>query len=97
LGITAPIRLTAWENAYNMARLHPDVVLFSAERTPERETLFHWVGPVGSNSAILYGKAGTDLTLADLADVHQVAAGPGRAEGGRNLGDHPATLFSDRQ
>ncbi|MGM0516828.1 MAG: substrate-binding periplasmic protein [Pseudomonadota bacterium] len=72
LEITAPIRLTTWENAYEMARIHPDVVLFSAERTPEREELFHWVGPVGSNNAILYGKAGTDLTLGSLADARQV-------------------------
>jgi len=38
------IRLTSWNNAYNIALPHPKVVLFSAERTPEREKLFHWVG-----------------------------------------------------
>jgi polar amino acid transport system substrate-binding protein len=52
------IRLTSWKNAYNMALLHPKVVLFSAERTPEREKLFQWVGPVGRNSAMLYAKKG---------------------------------------
>jgi polar amino acid transport system substrate-binding protein len=39
------IRLTSWKNAYDMALLHPKVVLFSAERTPERENLFQWGGP----------------------------------------------------
>ncbi|MDG4867101.1 transporter substrate-binding domain-containing protein [Guyparkeria sp. 1SP6A2] len=72
LDIDAPIRLTTWENAYRMATIHPDVVLFSAERTPEREDLFHWVGPVGSNKAILYAKVGTDLSLDDLDDAHEV-------------------------
>jgi len=38
------IRLTSWNNAYDMALPHPKVVLFSAERTPEREKLFQWVG-----------------------------------------------------
>ena len=72
----APIRLTTWENAYHMATIHPNVVLFSAERTAEREDLFHWVGPVGSNNAILYAKAGNDLSLDDLdaaRDVETIA------------------------
>ena len=76
LAIDAPIRLTTWENAYRMATIHPDVVLFSAERTPEREDLFHWVGPVGSNNAILYAKADSDLSLDDLdaaRDVETIA------------------------
>ncbi|MFP4640221.1 MAG: substrate-binding periplasmic protein [Guyparkeria sp.] len=72
LAIDAPIRLTTWDNAYQMARVHPDVVLFSAERTPEREDMFHWVGPVGTNKAILYAKAGSDLSLDDLDAARDV-------------------------
>ena len=62
-GIPDNIRLTSWKNAYNMALLHPKVVLFSAERTPERENLFQWVGPVGKNSAILYAKKGSGIRI----------------------------------
>lgn len=60
------IRLTSWKNAYNMALLHPKVVLFSAERTPERETLFQWVGPVGQNSAMLYARKGAGIRINSL-------------------------------
>lgn len=67
------IRLTSWKNAYNMARLHPKVVLFSAERTPEREALFQWVGPVGKNSAILYAKAGSGIRINSLEQAKAVA------------------------
>jgi polar amino acid transport system substrate-binding protein len=71
-GIPDNIRLTAWKNAYGMALLHPKVVLFSAERTPERENLFRWVGPVGTNRAILYARKGAGIRVASLDEAKQV-------------------------
>jgi polar amino acid transport system substrate-binding protein len=68
------IRLTSWKNAYNMARIHPKVVLFSAERTPEREKLFQWVGPVGKNSAMLYAKKGSGIRINSLEEAKAIAA-----------------------
>ena len=73
-GIPDTIRLTSWKNAYNMALLYPKVVLFSAERTPERERLFQWVGPVGKNSAILYAKRGSGIRVNSLEDARKLAA-----------------------
>jgi polar amino acid transport system substrate-binding protein len=73
-GIPDNIRLTSWKNAYNMALLYPKVVLFSAERTPERESLFHWVGPVGKNSAILYARKGSGIRISRLDEARNVAA-----------------------
>lgn len=73
-GIPDNIRLTSWKNAYNMALVYPKVVLFSAERTPERESLFQWVGPVGKNSAILYAKKGSGIRINSLEDARKVAA-----------------------
>ncbi|MHB1436893.1 MAG: substrate-binding periplasmic protein [Thiobacillus sp.] len=68
------IRLTSWKNAYNMALVHPKVVLFSAERTPERESLFQWVGPVGKNSAILYAKRGSGIRINSLEEAKAISA-----------------------
>ena len=73
-GIQDNIRLTSWKNAYKMARLYPKVVLFSAERTPERESLFQWVGPVGRNSAILYARKGSGVRISSLDEARNVAA-----------------------
>jgi polar amino acid transport system substrate-binding protein len=67
------IRLTSWKNAYDMALLHPKVVLFSAERTPEREKLFQWVGPVGKNSAMLYAKKGSGIRISSLEEAKAIA------------------------
>jgi polar amino acid transport system substrate-binding protein len=73
-GIPDDIRLTSWKNAYNMALLHPKVVLFSAERTPEREKLFQWVGPVGKNSAMLYARKGSGIRIDSLEEARAVSA-----------------------
>jgi len=66
------IRLTSWKNAYNMTLLHPKVVLFSAERTPEREHLFQWVGPVGKNSAMLYARKGSGIRINSLEEAKAI-------------------------
>src|SRR5512139_2835551 len=73
-GLPDNIRLTSWKNAYNMALLHPKVVLFSAERTPEREKLFQWVGPVGKNSALLYARKGAGIRIDSLDEARAVSA-----------------------
>jgi len=68
------IRLTSWKNAYNMALLHPNVVLFSAERTPEREAQFQWVGPAGHNRSILYARKGADIKVNSLDEAKALKA-----------------------
>jgi polar amino acid transport system substrate-binding protein len=73
-GIPDNIRLTSWKNGYNMALLYPKVVLFSAERTPEREKLFQWVGPVGKNSAILYARKGSGIRIHSLEEAKKIGA-----------------------
>ena len=73
-GIPDKIRLTSWDEAYNMALNTPNVVLFSAERTEKREKLFQWVGPVGKNSAILYAKKGTGIKINSLEEAGRLAA-----------------------
>jgi polar amino acid transport system substrate-binding protein len=74
MNIPDDIRLTSWKNAYNMALLHPNVVLFSAERTPEREDRFHWVGPVGKNTSMLYARKGSGIRVGSLAEAKAIGA-----------------------
>lgn len=70
--IADPIRLTSWDEAYNIALKGPNVVLFSTERTQEREQLFQWVGPVGKNSAIFYAKKGSGIKISSLEDAKKL-------------------------
>lgn len=68
------IRLTSWDEAYQVALSNPNVVLFSTERTEKRERLFQWVGPVGKNSAIFYAKKGSGIRINSLEEARKIAA-----------------------
>jgi polar amino acid transport system substrate-binding protein len=73
-GIEEPVHLTSWDEAYKVALSNPNVVLFSAEKTEQREKLFQWVGPVGKNSAIFYAKRGSGIRMNSIDDARKVAA-----------------------
>jgi len=47
-GDSTRIDVFPWARAYTMASTTPDVVLFATTRTPEREPLFRWIGPIFS-------------------------------------------------
>ncbi len=49
------IQLLPWPRAYSMVQNKPGSMLFSTARTPQREKLFKWVGPI------------TDLTIGLIA------------------------------
>lgn len=54
VGNTDQIVIWPWARAYREAQSQPNVVLFSTVRTPEREKLFKWVGPVVAMEGCLY-------------------------------------------
>ncbi len=58
LGIRAPIEVVPWARAYAYATITPNVGLFVTTRTPEREKLFKWVGPVSATTAHFYTRRG---------------------------------------
>ncbi|MFZ6745452.1 substrate-binding periplasmic protein [Undibacterium sp. JH2W] len=58
LGISAPIEVVPWARAYAHASTTPNVGLFVTTRTPEREKLFKWVGPVSATTAHFYTRRG---------------------------------------
>ncbi|MGH8354224.1 MAG: substrate-binding periplasmic protein [Pseudomonas sp.] len=72
-GDTASIQVVPWARGYKMARTTPNAGLFVAVRTPEREALFKWVGPVVSTTTSFYGRRGAGLRIASLEDARRVA------------------------
>ena len=72
LDISDTIRLIAWNDAYQQALLNPNVVLFSVTRTPEREKLFHWIGPICRERSALYAKKGSLVKIKTLDDAKKV-------------------------
>lgn len=66
LGTEYPMELHVWDKAYDVALNEPNVLLFTMERTGEREKLFQFVGPLGANTAWFYVPYGSKLELKDL-------------------------------
>ena len=71
---TDTIQVLTWARGYNLALSQPNVVLFSTARTHQRETLFHWVGPLYRVRFGFYAKKGSQLQLTSLEDAKKVAA-----------------------
>lgn len=64
------IQLLPWARAYQMAQYDPNTVIFSMIRLPEREALFHWIGPIGPRVIWFYRLANRDdLVASQLAEL----------------------------
>jgi polar amino acid transport system substrate-binding protein len=49
------------------------VVLFSTTRLPQRERLFHWVGPIYTQTWAFYGRKNSGLQIDSLEQARRVA------------------------
>jgi len=70
-GIDATIRILPWKRAYAMGLQESNIALMETTRTPEREELFKWVGPILVVKRIVYRKAGDDVVLRTVEDLKQ--------------------------
>lgn len=69
-----------WARAYQLALDHPNTCVYSTTRTSEREAKFRWVGPLASNSWVLYGLADRQFRLASLEDARGLRIGTYNAD-----------------
>lgn len=63
------VRLVPWARGYYAALNQPNTVLFSTTRTPARESLFQWVGPISPDRVVLLAHRDHQKPLHDLADL----------------------------
>ena len=63
------ITILPWARAYHKIQTEKNQVLFSTTRTPQREKLFKWVGPIATNTWVFYTKKGNDIKLSKLSDA----------------------------
>ncbi|WP_428244185.1 substrate-binding periplasmic protein [Gynuella sp.] len=49
-----------WSRAYREALNHPNVIIFSMTKTPERDERFNWIGPIYRSNIIILGKPNLD-------------------------------------
>ncbi|MET1079615.1 MAG: ABC transporter substrate-binding protein [Pseudomonas sp.] len=64
-----------WDRLYRLTQEKPNYGLFSTTRTPERESSFKWVGPLGKTSWVLVAAPGSSLTVKDLTEASKYKIG----------------------
>jgi len=74
-GTEYTIQIYVWNRSYNMALKKPGYGVFSTFRTPEREPLFNWVGPLVPNNWTLMGKKSRNIKISTLDDARKYKIG----------------------
>jgi len=72
--VYSDIKLSSWSNGYELALHNPNVCLFTMDRTEIRDTLFQWVGPIGTNTTWFYTKSGSGISITSLEDAKNLGS-----------------------
>lgn len=72
-----PFTITSypWARAYQMALRTDDTCVFSTSRTPERETLFTWIGPLARSDWAIFARVSDARKPKTLEDVRPFTVG----------------------
>ena len=74
--INAQFEIYPWARAYDQALKRKNTLLYSTIRTPERESLFHWIGKLGRfNLGFVMLKQNTDITINSTRDARRYVIG----------------------
>jgi len=74
LNLPDNISILPWVRGYYLLKSRPNVVLFSTTRTKERESLFHWVGPLCTARNGFYKRKGSAIRINSLEDAKRVGS-----------------------
>ncbi len=75
-GIEAHFTLLPWGRAYLNASTEADSLLYTTTRTPERESYFEWIGPIGPRKMLLFKlKERRDIQINSKEDLRKYRVG----------------------
>ncbi|MEN9656746.1 MAG: hypothetical protein RL571_211 [Pseudomonadota bacterium] len=69
-----------WVRAYQLAQKERATCVFSTTRTPEREALFQWVGPLVKNNWYIFAKQGDSRAPKNLDELKPYSIGAYRGD-----------------
>lgn len=69
------IKVLPWSEAYGKALSEPGTILFATVRLPERENLFKWAGPLGSERKVIFSRQGDSPLIRSPADLNNYRIG----------------------
>lgn len=77
--VTVNKQILPWPRAYDMVGRLSNTLIYSLARTPERESQFQWVGPIGARRILLYKHSDrTDISIKSLDDARAYRIGVAR-------------------
>ncbi len=65
-GYVNKTNLSTWVDAYKIPQYLPNSAVYTTARTPEREDMFQWVGPISTNRTYFYTVVNSGITIATL-------------------------------
>ncbi len=72
MNLSAEIKVYPWARAYAMALNKKDILIFSMARSPKRENLFQWAGPVAPVQSCLFAlKTRPDIQFNNLEEAQK--------------------------
>lgn len=72
LGNKVSIQVVPWSRGLDFLNKQPNTLLFSMARTPERNPLYQWIGPISSIDYGLYAKADFSTKIRSFDDAKKI-------------------------
>ncbi len=79
------IIMLPWSRSYRSALLKENSGLFSTTRTPHREELFQWVGPIDVTNITVMARKGSGIVINDPLDIGKYRIGVMRDDVGEQM------------
>lgn len=79
------VKLYPWARGYQQALKGPDTVLFATTRTPARENLFKWAGPIAITRIVLLAMKEKQIKIKSPEDIKEYLVGGIRDDIGEEL------------
>nr|WP_315484038.1 transporter substrate-binding domain-containing protein [uncultured Undibacterium sp.] len=73
--LTYQMNMLSWNRAFELARNNANTCVFSTSRTKERESSFHWIGPVMTGNWAMFGSPDKLNKVTSLKDIKQSSIG----------------------
>lgn len=69
------IRVIPWDQAYITAEQIPNTLLLGIYRTPDRENLFRWIGPVATDPSVFFVRPGSVMPIRTIDEIKKLKIG----------------------
>ncbi|MFZ6801407.1 substrate-binding periplasmic protein [Undibacterium sp. Di24W] len=69
------IKMMSWNRAFELARNNSDTCVFSTARIKERESWFHWIGPIATGNWAVFGSPDKLGKITRLEDIKRSSIG----------------------